>query len=94
VSSISLESFYKKVAAPLKPSDAGEIESSLKPTPVRHISPAVAHELNNVLTVIQGSADGLMLKHGENPAIKPLLRLIAEGARRATLIVREATPRS
>jgi signal transduction histidine kinase len=58
----------------------------------RHISPVVAHELNNVITIIQGYADRLLFKHGENPALQPSLQIIAETARRAAAIVHDARP--
>lgn len=58
----------------------------------RHVAPAVAHELNNILTVIQGYADRLLLKHGEEPALNAPLKLISEAARRAANLVRSAAP--
>jgi hypothetical protein len=48
--------------------------------------------LNNILTIIQGYADSLLLKHGEDPALAPHLKLISKAAQRATIIVRDATP--
>ena len=56
------------------------------------MTPVVAHELNNILTIVQGYADRLLLRHGEDPALLPHLRLISEAARRAAIVVREATP--
>jgi len=58
----------------------------------RHMPFAVAHELNNILTVIQGYADRLLMKHRDNPALQPQLQLISESARRATTLVRDSTP--
>jgi hypothetical protein len=60
--------------------------------PARHVAPVVAHELNNILTIVQGYADRLLLRHGEDPALLPQLRLISEAAKRAAIVVREATP--
>lgn len=60
--------------------------------PEHHIAPAVAHELNNVLAIIQGYADRLLLNHGENPALETHLKHISEATRRATTIVRDALP--
>jgi signal transduction histidine kinase len=58
------------------------------------MSSAVAHELNNVLTVIQGYADRLLVKHHENPALQPELQMISDSARRAAALVRDtALPR-
>ena len=61
-----------------------------KPDTVRHISPVVAHELNNLLTIIQGYADRLLSKHGENAAIQAQLKLISDASRRAATVVRNA----
>jgi len=52
----------------------------------------VRHELNNILTIIQGYADGLLRKHGQDPTLQPPLRLILESARRAATLIREAAP--
>ena len=51
----------------------------------------VAHELNNVLTIVRGYTDRLLLKHGENPALRPELQLISTNARRAEKVVRTAS---
>ena len=67
-------------------------EFILKYDPSRHMAPIVAHELNNILTIVQGYADRLLLRHGEDPALLPQLRLISEAAKRAAVVVREATP--
>jgi hypothetical protein len=75
------------MAASLESGGAG-LALGAKPDPMRHISPAVAHELNNILTIIQGYTDRLLLKHGENPAIEANLKLIADAARRAATLVR------
>ena len=60
--------------------------------PTRHMAPDVAHELNNILTVVQGYADRLLLHHGGDPALMPHLKMISEAARRAAGVVRKATP--
>ncbi|MGH7951150.1 MAG: histidine kinase dimerization/phospho-acceptor domain-containing protein [Limisphaerales bacterium] len=65
---------------------------SQKLDPTRHISPVIAHELNNILTIIQGYADRLLFKHGDDQALQPHLKVISEASRRAATIVREATP--
>jgi signal transduction histidine kinase len=64
------------------------------PEPSRQISREVAHELNNVLTIIQGYAERMLLKHGDNPALRPELQLISDNARRAVSVVRQAAPRN
>jgi len=60
--------------------------------PARHVAPIVAHELNNILTIVQGYADRLLLHHGDNPTLMPHLRLISEASKRAAAVVRAATP--
>jgi hypothetical protein len=35
----------------------------------------------------------MILKHGENPALRPDLQLISDNARRAVSVVRQASPR-
>jgi len=85
----SLDSIYKKMASSLESSGAGYVHEA-KFDSARQISPVVAHELNNLLTIIQGYADRLLLKHGENPAIETQLKLISEASRRAAILVRSA----
>jgi nitrogen-specific signal transduction histidine kinase len=88
----SLETIYEKMSpttgsttfASLHPQPAPS-ESSLK------ISREVAHELNNILTIVRGYADRLVLKHGDNPALRPELKLIADNARRAANVIRTAS---
>ena len=79
------------MAASLESGGAGHAHEA-KFDPTRHISPAVAHELNNILTIIQGYADRLLIKHGENPAFETNLKLISEAARRASTLVRTSVP--
>jgi signal transduction histidine kinase len=56
----------------------------------RHISATLAHELNNLLTVIQGHADRLNLNHPEDTELAPTLKKISEAAHRAAELVRNA----
>lgn len=58
----------------------------------RYVSPVIAHELNNILAIVQGYADRLILKHADNPPLHSQLKMITEAARRAAIIVRDATP--
>jgi len=84
----SFDSVYKKIASSLERGGVHVPEPKIDPA--RHIAPAVAHELNNILAIVQGYADRLLLKHGKDAALEPHLKLISEAARRATLIVRNA----
>lgn len=60
--------------------------------PEKFVSPGVAHELNNILAIVQGYADRLLLKYPDDDALKSQLKMITEAARRAALIIRDATP--
>jgi len=57
----------------------------------RRVSRDVAHELNNILTIVRGFADRLLMKHGDNPALRPELQLISDNARRAANVIRDAS---
>ena len=57
------------------------------------ITGEVAHELSNVLTIISGYAELLVLKHGNNPELRPQLQLILDYSRRAGTIIR-TTPKT
>ena len=88
----SLDSIYQK----LTPGLDSAARAHLRPQPAatdaeRNISRDVAHELNNVITIIRGYADRLILKHGDNPALRPELQLISDNARRAANVVRVAS---
>jgi signal transduction histidine kinase len=87
----SLENIYKKMAAAAAGADALH-ETPQKFDSTQHISPVVAHELNNIIAIIRGYADRLLFKHGENPALEPHLKLISEAAKRAATIVHDALP--
>jgi len=58
--------------------------------PARQIGPVVAHDLNNILAIVQGYADRLLLRHATNPALMPDLKLISEAAKRAATVIRTA----
>ena len=87
----SFDSICKKMAAsanqePRPPEAAAPFD------PAKHISPVVAHELNNILAIVQGYADRLILKYADDKALHSQLKMITEAARRAATIVRDATP--
>jgi signal transduction histidine kinase len=90
----SSEFIYKKMAS-LEQSGAGRFqETAGKFDAARQMPRTVVHELNNILTIIQGYADRLLLKHGEDPTLQPQLRMIFESARRAAVLIREAAPQA
>jgi len=88
----SLESIYQKMTPSLESSALANLhhEPAL-PENQKQIGRDVAHELNNILTIIRGYADRMVLKHGDNPALRPDLQLISSNARRAENVVRQAT---
>jgi C4-dicarboxylate-specific signal transduction histidine kinase len=89
----SLENIYKKMAEAAAGAETPQ-EAAPKLDSVPHVSPAVAHELNNIIAIIRGYADRLLFKHGENPALEPQLKLISEAAKRAAIIIHDAMPRN
>jgi hypothetical protein len=89
----SYASIYKKMAVmPERNSDGSLRGLTSKFDPARHVAPMVAHELNNILTIVQGYADRLLLRHSDDPALMPHLKLISEASKRAAAVVRAATP--
>lgn len=85
------DSIYKKLASSIEHGGAGHAHE-VKFDPARHISPVVAHELNNILTIVQGYSERLLSKHNEDAALQPHLKLISDAAKRAAIIIRDATP--
>ena len=67
-------------------------EGVLQFDPEKHVSPGIAHELNNILAIVQGYTDRLLMKYTDNSALQSELKLVCEAARRAAAIIREATP--
>jgi signal transduction histidine kinase len=86
----SLDNIYQKMSPALEPATLANLHHE----PPRQIGREVAHELNNILTIIQGYAERMMMKHGNDPALRPELQLISDNARRAVAVVRQATPRT
>lgn len=83
---MSLFEISGKTASPLQPNGAEKHQSDSD----RHISSTLAHELNNLLTVVQGHADRLFVKHQEDSVLAPNLKKISEAAHRAAELVRNA----
>lgn len=86
----TFDTTYKKKASSLK-SGAGH-EPVPEFDPARHVSPGIAHELNNILTIVQGYADRLIMKNPGDTPLQAQLKSISDAARRAATIIREATP--
>jgi signal transduction histidine kinase len=91
----SLDNIYQKMVPALEPASLASLHHEPPhQEPPRQIGREVAHELNNILTIIQGYAERMILKHGDNPALRPELQLISDNARRAVSVVRQAAPRT
>jgi hypothetical protein len=88
----TLDNIYKKMASSAEANSGHGHETVTPFDPARHISPVIAHELNNILTIVQGYADRLIVKHPDDGTLQPQLKLITEAARRAATIIRDATP--
>jgi signal transduction histidine kinase len=88
---IHYETIYKKLP-PTPENGTSAKTQETKSDPARHISPVTAHELNNILTIVQGYAERLLLRHSADEALQPQLKMISEAARRAAGIIRDATP--
>ena len=86
----SFESTDERKALPIELSGSENHRESRPPDADRHISSTLAHELNNILTVVQGHAERLFAKHQEDAALAPNLKKIADAARRAAELVRNA----
>jgi signal transduction histidine kinase len=61
-----------------------------QPDPQSQIGREVAHELNNILTIIQGYSDRLILKNPGNAALLHDLQLISDNSRRAVAVIRKS----
>ncbi len=78
------------MAAPAPSNGGGNHQEKFHPDADRHISLTLAHELNNILTVVQGHADRLFAKHQEDSVLAPGLKMISDAAHRAAELVRNA----
>ena len=85
-----LESTDEKAASPLQPGGGENRQDNRRADADRHISLTLAHELNNLLTVVQGHADRLFVKHQEDALLASALKKISEAAHRAAELVRNA----
>jgi hypothetical protein len=87
----SLENIYMKMAPTLEPAHLAQLRHPHpdQATP-RLIGREVAHELNNILTIIRGYSDRMLIKHGNNAALRPDLQLICDNIKRAEAVIRTA----
>ena len=88
----SLENIYMKMAPALEPATlAGLHHETPQPDHQKQVGREVAHELNNIFTIVRGYAERMMIKHGENPAMRPDLQLMIDNIKRAESLVRHST---
>jgi hypothetical protein len=88
----SYDSIYNKMSPSSDGTPTPSPESAPEIDPNKHISPGIAHELNNILAIVQGYADRLILKYSGDATLATELKSITEAARRAAVIVRDNTP--
>lgn len=87
----SLENIYIKMAPSLEPATLAQLHREpLQADNHKLIGREVAHELNNILAIIRGYADRMMIKHNENPVLRPDLKLICDSAKRAETVIRNS----
>ena len=89
----SVDNICQSVVPTLEPGTVAQLQ---QPPPLEassQIGREVAHELNNILTIIQGYTERTIMKHGENPALRLELQLISDNARRAVAVIKRASPR-
>jgi signal transduction histidine kinase len=87
----SLENIYMKMSPTLEPAHLAQLHQQHPDyASQRQIGREVAHELNNILTIIRGYSDRIMIKHGSNPALRSELQLISENVKRAETVIRSA----
>ncbi|HEY5041821.1 MAG TPA: histidine kinase dimerization/phospho-acceptor domain-containing protein [Verrucomicrobiae bacterium] len=88
----SLDNIYERITPPPESAALTSLHRGNAPVENQaHMGRDVAHELNNIITIIRGYAERMVLKHGDNPALRPDLQLISDNARRAENVVRQAT---
>lgn len=89
----SLQDIYSKMSPALEPSAVASLHHEPPYSDnQKQIGREVAHDLNNILTIIRGYADRMLIKHGDNAALRPDLQIITENVKRAELLIRNATP--
>jgi signal transduction histidine kinase len=86
-----LENIYVKMSPTLDPAHVAQLhEQHPSVATQKMIGGEIAHELNNILTIIRGYSDRMLMKHGSNPALRPELQLISESVKRAEAVIRGA----
>ncbi len=87
----SLENIYSKLSPNMEPTAFASLHHEPHADSPHQVGREVAHELNNIFTIIRGYSERMLLKHGDNPALRPDLQLIADNIKRAESLVRQST---
>ncbi|HXG48611.1 MAG TPA: response regulator [Methylomirabilota bacterium] len=66
-----------------------QLRQSQKMESIGQLAAGVAHDFNNILTIIQGHTDRLLAQPGLSGAVLEPLRQVAEAARRASTLTRQ-----
>jgi signal transduction histidine kinase len=90
----SSDSDCKKTASSPEQGGAENMQPPEKFDPDRQIPREIAHDLNNILTIILGYSERLLIRHGKDAALAPQLKVISDATKRAAAIIRDATPSS
>jgi signal transduction histidine kinase len=90
----SFNNIYEKMVPGLEASSLAQLPGQPMSSDMQGlIGRDVAHELNNILTIIQGYTERMIMKQGQNSVMRPDLQLIADNARRAVSVIRQARVR-
>jgi signal transduction histidine kinase len=88
----SLEQIYKKMEPLRENTFAPGFEKNAPLVAPKQMGREIAHELNNILAIIQGYADHLILKNRGDSPLRAELKIISENSRRAVTLIRTAVP--
>ena len=92
MSSTDLDNIYLKMSPTLEPASLASMrQEAANADAQKQVGREVAHDLNNIFTIIRGYAEKMLIKHGENQMLRPDLLLIAENVKRAESLVRHST---
>ncbi|HTL73330.1 MAG TPA: histidine kinase dimerization/phospho-acceptor domain-containing protein [bacterium] len=88
----TLQDIYSKMTPALETTSIAHMHPELPYSDnQKQIGREVAHDLNNILTIIRGYADRMLIKHGDNAALRSDLQIITENVKRADALIRQST---
>ena len=86
----SFDNIYQKMVPTLEAASLAQLHHDSPDGHESQIGREVAHELNNILTIVQGYAERCLMKHAESPELCRDLKLISDNAQRAVQVIRQA----